>query len=87
VEIVRHPRQRPPPPFDLAVERADVRREQAVQPQKVAFGFGKGGALVRQRIGKQGTGGGVDGGGDGGAPWGKSFDVEEGSVADVRTGC
>ncbi len=56
-EIVGQPLQRPPPPLDLAVERADMRRQQAVQAEGVALRLGEGGALVGQRIGKERAGG------------------------------
>ncbi len=49
--------------FDLAVERADVRRQQAVQAEFVTLLGGEGGSLVGQGIGQQSAGGGVTGGG------------------------
>ncbi|GGB29427.1 hypothetical protein GCM10011380_18680 [Sphingomonas metalli] len=68
MEIVRHPFQRAAATGDLAAQRADMRGQQAVQPETVAFGLGEGGPLVGQRIGEQRAGGGVDGGRDGDDP-------------------
>ena len=41
------------PPRNLLAERADMRRQQTVQLEHVALGFGKGGAFVEERVGQQ----------------------------------
>ena len=53
LEIGGEAAQRLQPARDLLVERGDVRRQQAVQLEGVALGFGERGALVEQRIVQQ----------------------------------
>ena len=45
--------QRVHPAADLVLERADMGRQEAVQPERVALGLGERRALVEQRIGQQ----------------------------------